>query len=164
MLVLNQNYRPVNICRVRRAVVLVFRGKAEVLENGLGEIHAISYTLPLPSVIRLVYIIKRPPPQRKLTRLEVFNRDKYTCQYCGKETKELTLDHVIPRSQGGEHNWGNIVSCCIPCNRCKAGRTPREAEMKLIHQPLPPKQSGFYIPYQYLASHSGWQKFLGDGN
>ena len=159
VLVLNQNYQPVNICRVRRAVVLLFRGKAEVLENGSGEIHSINYTFPLPSVIRLTYMVNRPRYQRKLTRIEVFSRDKYTCQYCGRETKELTLDHVIPRYRGGEHDWENVVSCCIPCNRRKAGRTPKEAGMKLIRQPFPPP-SGFYIPYQYFHTYEEWQKFI----
>jgi len=97
VLVLNQNYEPLNICRARRAVVLVYEGKAEMLEDGTGFIHSISYSFPLPSVIRLPYMIKRPRPKRRLTRLEVFSRDQYTCQYCGKESRLLTLDHIIPR-------------------------------------------------------------------
>jgi 5-methylcytosine-specific restriction endonuclease McrA len=160
VLVLNQDYQPINICRVRRAILLVFQGKAEVLENGLGMIKSISYSLPIPSVIRLAYFVKRPYFQRKLTRFEVFNRDKYTCQYCGKESKALTLDHVLPRYRGGEHDWENIVSCCFSCNRRKAGRTPEEAGMKLIHHPSPPPPTSFYIPHQYLHTYSGWQKFL----
>ena len=96
VLVLNQNYEALNICRVRRAVVLLYWGRAEMLENGSGFIHSVGYDFPVPSVIRLAYMIKRPWPKRKLTRLEVFNRDRYTCQYCGKETRQLTLDHVIP--------------------------------------------------------------------
>ena len=160
VLVLNQDYQPVNVCRVRRAVVLVFQGKAEVMENGLGMIHAVSCSLPIPSVVRLAYLVKRPRFQRKLTRFEVFSRDKYTCQYCERETKELTLDHVIPRSRGGEHDWENVVSCCFSCNRRKAGRTPLEAGMKLIRRPLSPRPGSFYVPYQYLRTHSEWQKFL----
>ena len=160
VLVLNQDYQPVNICRVRRAVVLALRGKAEVVENGKGEIHSLNYTIPLPSVIRLIYMVKRPIVQRKLTRLEIFSRDKYTCQYCGRETRELTLDHVTPRGKGGEHTWENVVSCCIPCNRRKAGRTPKEARMRLIRSPFAPRPSTFYIPYHYLYTHSEWQRFL----
>lgn len=101
VLVLNQGYEPLNLCRTRRAIVLVFRGKAEVLENGRGELHSINQVFQMPSVIRLVYMVKRPHHQRKLTRFEVFNRDQYTCQYCGRRTRELTLDHVIPRRWGG---------------------------------------------------------------
>ncbi len=160
VLVLNQDYQPVNICRVRRAVVLVFQGKAEILENGLGIIHSVSHSLPIPSVVRLIYLVSRPRFQKKLTRYEVFSRDNYTCQYCGYETRELTLDHVIPKSRGGNHDWENIVSCCYPCNRRKAGRTPTEAGMRLICRPVPPTPTSFHLPYQYHHTHSDWQKFL----
>jgi 5-methylcytosine-specific restriction endonuclease McrA len=161
VLVLNQSYEPLNICRVRRAVVLLYRGKAEMLENGSGFIHSASYDFPVPSVIRLAYMVKRPWLERKLTRLEVFNRDHYTCQYCSKETRQLTLDHVIPRYRGGQHTWENVVSACIPCNRHKAGRTPEQAGMRLIHQPSPPRGSRFfYIPNHYLQIQSEWQKYL----
>jgi len=161
VLVLNQNYEPLNICRARRAIVLLYRGKADMLENGSGFIRSANDIFLLPSVIRLAYMIKRPRPERKLTRLEVFNRDQYTCQYCGKETRQLTLDHVIPRYQGGEHSWENVVSACILCNRRKAGRTPEEAKMRLICQPNPPRGSmPFYIPYHYLQTQNEWQKYL----
>ena len=161
VLVVNQNYQPLNICRVRRAVVLLYQGKAEMLENGSVFIHSANYIFPLPSVIRLAYMIKRPWLERKLTRLEVFNRDKYTCQYCGKETHQLTLDHIIPRYQGGEHVWGNVVSACIPCNRRKAGRTPEQAGMRLLNHPSRPRSSiPFYVPYHYLQTRNEWQKYL----
>jgi len=161
VLVLNQNYEPFNICRVRRAVVLLYRSKAEMLENDSGFIHSATHIFPVPSVIRLAYLIKRPRLERKLTRLEIFNRDQYTCQYCGKETKQLTLDHVIPRYRGGEHVWENVVSACIHCNRRKAGKTPTEAGMKLINHPSPPRGNIFsYIPYHYLQTRDEWQKYL----
>lgn len=160
VLVLNQNYEPLNICQVRRAIVLVYRGKAEVLENGSGYMYSSYATFPLPSVIRLVYLIKRPPYHRKMTRLEIFNRDNYICQYCGKQTRALTIDHVIPRHRGGEHNWFNVVSACPACNRRKAGRTPAEAGMKLIHQPFAPRIAGLYIPSHYLKWHQNWKNFL----
>jgi len=161
VLVLNQNYEALNVCRVRRAVVLLYRGKAEMLENGTGFIHSASYDFPVPSVIRLAYMIKRPWLERKLTRLEVFNRDQYICQYCSKETRQLTLDHIIPRHLGGEHTWENVVSACIPCNRHKAGKTPEQAGMKLIRPPSVPRGSRFlYIPNHYLQIRSEWQKYL----
>ena len=160
VLVLNQNYEPLNICRARRAVVLVYRGKAEMLEDGAGFIHSVGQIFSVPSVIRLAYMIKRPRPERKLTRLEVFNRDQYICQYCGKESRQLTLDHVIPRYRGGEHTWKNVVSACIPCNRHKAGRTPEQAGMRLVRRPSPPRDKlPFYIPLQ-LKSQLQWQKYL----
>ncbi len=161
VLVLNQNYEPLNICRVRRAVVLLYRGKAEMLENGTGVIQSASCTFLIPSVIRLAYWIKRPWPKPKLTRIEVFNRDQHSCQYCGKETRQLTLDHVIPRYQGGQHTWENVVSACIPCNRRKAGRTPGEAGMTLFHSPSPPRGNFFfYALYHYLQNRNEWQKYL----
>ena len=161
VLVLNQNYEPLNICRVRRAVVLLHQGKAEMLENGSGFIHSVSQVFPLPSVIRLPYLIRRSRRERKLTRIEVFNRDHYTCQYCGKATRELTLDHVIPRYRGGEHVWENVVSACTPCNRRKAGRTPREAGMRLTRPPSPPRDNvSFYIPYHYRQTKTEWEKYL----
>ncbi len=161
VLVLNQNYEPLNVSRVRRAVVLVMRGKAETLENNdSGVIHTANSAIAMPSVIRLVYLVKRPRPEKKLTRHEVFQRDKYTCQYCGRKTRELSLDHVIPRHRGGRHIWENVVSACLRCNNHKAGRTPKEAEMRLIRQPFAPHVSGYYVPYEYIQRHNGWQKFL----
>jgi len=161
VLVLNQNYEPLNICRVRRAIVLLYRGKAEMLENGAGFIQSASHTFPVPSVIRLACLIKRPWLRPKLTRIEIFNRDRYTCQYCSKETRQLTLDHVIPRYQGGQHTWENVVSACIPCNRRKAGRTPEQAGMRLLNPPSPPRGSFFfYTLYRYPQTRDEWQKYL----
>ena len=161
VLVLNQNYEPLTVCRARRAVVLIFQGKAEMLENGVGFIHSVNELFPLPTVIRLAYLIKRPRLRRKLTRFEVFNRDRYTCQYCGKEGRQLTFDHVTPRYRGGQHTWENIVSACVPCNRRKAGRTPQEAGMKLIHPPSPPSHNPFFaIPYHYIQTQNEWRKYL----
>ncbi len=161
VLVVNQNYVALNICRVRRAMVLLFHGKAEMLENGVGFIHSADHVFPVPSVIRLAYMVKRPWLDRKLTRFEVFNRDQYTCQYCGKETRQLTLDHVVPRYQDGGHEWENLTSACIPCNRRKAGRTPEQAGMRLLHHPSRPRSSTpFYIPYQYLQARNEWRKYL----
>ncbi len=161
VLVLNQTYEPLSICRVRRAVVLLQQGKAEMLENGLGFIHSASDTFPVPSVIKLDYLIRRPRPQRKLTRFEIFHRDQYICQYCNKQTRQLTIDHVVPRYRDGQHTWENMVSACIPCNRRKAGRTPREAGMKLLRPPLPPRDHHrFYLPSHYRQTCNEWQKYL----
>jgi 5-methylcytosine-specific restriction endonuclease McrA len=160
VLVLNQNYEPLNISRVRRAVVLLLRGKAEALENGRGVIHTPSCSLTIPSVIRILYMVKRPHSERKLTRIEVLRRDQFACQYCGKETRELTLDHVIPRHKGGKHIWENVVGACSQCNSRKAGRTPKEAGLRLIRQPFTPRISGYYVPYEYLLMHAEWHKFL----
>lgn len=160
VLVLNQSYEPLNICLVRRAIVLLVCGKAEVVENDSGVICSVSHSFPVPSIIRLACMVKRPHYRRRLTRIEVFNRDRYTCQYCGKESRSLTLDHIIPRHRGGEHSWENVVSCCMSCNRRKAGHTPDEVGMRLIRTPRYPQPDGFCIPYHYLQTHSEWRKFV----
>ena len=161
VLVLNQSYEPLTVCRARRAVVLIFQGKAEMIENGLGYIHTVGNAIEIPSVIRLAQLIRRPRRERKMTRYEIFNRDKYTCQYCGEKSRHLTLDHVIPRYRGGEHTWENVVSACADCNRRKAGKTPREANMKLVRKPLPPTGNPlFVVPYHYLSRRDEWQKYL----
>lgn len=160
VLVLNQNYEPLNVCNARRAFVLLDRGKAEVLEHGDGALRSPTFVFKLPSVIRLVYMIKRPRPQMRLSRKEVFHRDHYTCQYCGKPTRELTLDHVVPRHMGGSHEWNNLVSACKLCNHRKAGKTPQQARMTLIREPTRPHITSFYLFYHYLEYQVGWRKFI----
>jgi 5-methylcytosine-specific restriction endonuclease McrA len=160
-LVLNQSYEPLNVCLARRAINMIFSGKAEMLENGSGYIHTANTFFPIPTVIKLAYLVRRPRPQPKLTRLEIFNRDHYTCQYCGKVSNQLTLDHVIPRHQGGRHTWENLVSACGPCNRRKAGRTPEQAHMKLHKIPVRPAGSIYLnIPLHFIQTQSNWQKYL----
>ena len=162
VLVLNQNYEPLNICHMRRAIVLVYQNKAEMLEDGLGFIHTANRDFPIPSVIRLPYLVKRPfHVERRLTRTEVFNRDRYTCQYCGKQTRQLTIDHVIPRYRGGQQTWENVVSACPACNRKKAGRTPEEAGMRLKNKPGPPKAGRYsYIPMQHMQARREWERYF----
>ena len=144
VLILNQNYEPLNVCGVRRALVLVLGRKAQPLELGEGEYHSISETFAIPSVIRLLYLVKRPLFTRRLSRREVFWRDRFTCQYCGKQTKELTLDHVTPRVLDGPHTWENVVAACVPCNHRKAGRTPSQANMRLLSVPAAPRANPYY--------------------
>jgi 5-methylcytosine-specific restriction endonuclease McrA len=156
VLVLNQNYEPLNVCTVRRAFVLVDRGKAEIMEDGRGYIHSVYLSFPIPSVIRLICLIHRP----RLTRRDAFLRDRYTCQYCGKHTRELTLDHVIPRHRGGHHDWENVVAACKACNHRKAGRSPEEARMRLIRQPFRPPFSYYRVLYPFLEAQAEWRKFV----
>ncbi|MDO8616996.1 MAG: HNH endonuclease [Dehalococcoidia bacterium] len=157
---LNQNYEPLNVCNVRRAFVLLDRGKAETIENGRGYLHSPTALFEIPSVIRLVYLIRRPRPQGRLTRRDVFLRDHFACQYCGKQTKELTLDHVLPRHRGGGHLWDNVVAACKPCNHRKAGRTPDEAHMHLHRLPFRPTYSYFRTFFPYLEAQADWRKFI----
>ncbi len=159
VLVLNQNYQPLNVCTVRRAIVLLDVGKAELLEDGRGQVRTTVAAFPIPSVIRLMYLIRRPMLRRRLSRREVFLRDNYTCLYCGRETRQLTLDHVMPRYRGGAHTWENVVSACIACNHRKAGRTPQEAGMQLPREILPPKPNPYAI-FAHGPIRDEWIKFV----
>jgi 5-methylcytosine-specific restriction endonuclease McrA len=160
VLVLNQNFEPLAVCNTKRAVVLVFLGKAQVIEDGRGWIHTATTVFPRPSVIRLNRIIRRPRPKVKLLRKEIFRRDGYTCQYCGRRTRQLTIDHVIPRHKGGEHAWGNLASACRACNRKKGGKTPQEARMTLLHTPREPKATPWYLFSAHVQRYQDWRKFL----
>ncbi len=145
VLVLNASYEPINVCTVRRAAVLVLKSRAEVLEKGKGALHSERLDLDRPCVIRLVRYVRIPRDvhRRKITRKAVLARDAYTCQYCGHEAAGLTVDHVIPRSRGGESVWENIVASCAPCNRRKGNRMPREARMHPANRPKPPGPTVF---------------------
>ena len=130
MLVLNATYEPINVCTVRRAAVLLLKEKAELVERARWELRSEHTAMPRPVVIRLVsYVnVPRDTSRRKITRRAVFARDGWSCQYCGTRSS-LTVDHVIPRSKGGDSSWENIVASCAPCNRRKGDRLPAQADM-----------------------------------
>ena len=159
VLVLNQNYEPLNVCGLRRAAVLLLQEKAQMLVNGHGELRSSSFILPIPTVIRLFHMIRRPVFTRRLSRREVFWRDNYTCQYCGSTTGEPTLDHVTPRVRGGTHIWDNVVTACVPCNHRKAGRSPEAAGMKLLREPQPPKVNPYH-QFMHRQIPEEWRVFL----
>ncbi len=160
VLVLNQNYEPLNVCNVRRALVLVLHGKAEVIESASAFFHTATRAIQLPSVIRLVNYIRRPRPRVRLTRKEIFARDGWACVYCDRPTRDLTIDHVIPRHRGGPHTWENLVSACKACNHRKAGRTPAEARMTMRCQPGEPRVGVYHNFVPYLLSELSWRKFV----
>lgn len=140
-LLIDQCYTPLNVISWQRAVTLLWQGKCEVLEEHDEEIHSISFSMKIPSVVRMlmpVRIRRRAPV--KFTRLNIFTRDGFKCGYCGEkfETEELTFDHVVPVSQGGKKTWENIITACIDCNTRKEGRTPEQAKMKLLKKPKQP--------------------------
>ncbi len=164
VLVLNQSYEPLNVCGVRRAIVLLHRERAQTLEVGDGELHAATEAFDVPSVIRLLHMVKRPVFRRRLSRREVFYRDRFMCQYCGRETRELTLDHVVPRVHGGIHAWDNVVAACVPCNHRKAGRTPGEARMRLRSKPRRPRATLYAIFWRHLESNPAWRMFFPGAN
>jgi 5-methylcytosine-specific restriction endonuclease McrA len=160
VLVLNANFEPLNTCEMRRAIGLIILNKASMVENGRGVIQTVNREFPRPSIIRLDKMVRRPRPQVKLTRREVFRRDHFTCQYCGKVNHDLTLDHILPRHLGGEQSWENIVTACAQCNHKKGGRTLQESGMQLRQQPKSPSNSAVYIYQNFLSENEEWRKFL----
>jgi 5-methylcytosine-specific restriction endonuclease McrA len=160
VLILNHNYEPLQVCDTRRALVLVYVGKAEIVENGRGEVRTVSRLFPKPSVIRLRMCVAHPFPRIKLSKKEIFRRDEYRCQYCGRPSRTLTVDHVLPRHRGGPHTWTNLVSACPLCNRSKGGRTPQEARMHLRRPPFEPRPTRRYLFGPYLDGNEEWRKFI----
>ncbi len=159
VLVLNQNYQPLNICDVRRAMSLLGKGKAEAVLSGEEYIHTVSNIFERPEVIRLVYMVRKPLHRRKLSRREVFLRDDHVCQYCGQRGANMTLDHVVPRSKGGRHTWDNVVTACKACNHRKAGHTPRESGMKLRATPREPRPNP-YAGFSRDRVDPSWLPFM----
>jgi len=141
VLVLNASYEPINICGARRALVLVLKGVARTEEeHGQITLHAQRSRIAMPSVIRLLEYRRIPYQTRALSRRNILLRDRNTCQYCGEvfASGDLTLDHVIPRSRGGNSTWENLVACCHACNRQKGNRMPQELDdMILLREPRP---------------------------
>jgi len=160
VLVLNANFEPLNICEMRRAIGLIILDKASMVENGRGVIQTVNRVFPRPSIIRLQRMVRRPRPQVKLTRREVFRRDHFTCQYCGKVDHDLTIDHVLPRHLGGKQSWENVVTACAACNHKKGERTLLESGMRLRRKPLSPPKSAIYMYQNFLMENEEWRKFL----
>lgn len=160
VLILNINYEPLHVCNIKRALNLLLAGKAEIVLNGRGYIHTSSDQFEIPSVIKLAYMVKRPRPQIALSKREILRRDDYTCQYCGRKTNLLTIDHVVPRHAGGSHSWYNLVAACAPCNRRKGGKMLDQANMQLRRRPFEPNPSAFYLFGNHLEKRQEWNEFL----
>ena len=192
VLVLNRMFVAVHIISVRRAFCLLCKNLAEVVhveEGGYfntydfeswAELSAFraahfrsededwirtpSRELQVPRVIRLLRYDKMPKQTVKFNRRNIFARDNNQCQYCGRKfpTQELSLDHVIPRSQGGQTTWENIVCACLECNVRKGGRTPKQANMTLIRKPEKPKRNPILSLKLTQKKYSAWQNFLNE--
>ena len=162
VLVLNQNYEPLNVCNLPRAFRLVFGEKAEVVEYDHQEIRTPSSAYRAPSVIRLQHMIRRPRPRVRLSRREVFARDGHVCQYCGRQGGDMTLDHVVPRHRGGAHTWENLVTACKSCNHRKGGRLPDEARLRLLRTPVEPRSDVYSLFGTYLRDdrNEAWRTYL----
>ncbi len=163
VLILNQTFEPLQVCSARRAVILLFTGKAERIEDTPRVFRSPSVTISLPSVIRLHHFVRKPvPPTISFNKKNILKRDSYTCQYCGRNSGErMTLDHVIPKSQGGRTVWENVVSACRACNLKKGNKGLVEAGMLLRRKPVRPL-SVSYLGILAHASHhlEVWKKYL----
>ena len=158
-LILNATYEPLSIVPARRAIVLVLREKAVVLEESEATWRSERASFRLPSVIRLNRYVRVPYARRvALNRRAVFARDDHACQYCGSSAENL--DHVRPRSRGGAHVWENVVAACRRCNLRKGNRTPSEAGMPLRSEPLAPRQHGWVLVNLGAPPHPSWQRYL----
>jgi 5-methylcytosine-specific restriction endonuclease McrA len=183
VLVLNRLWQAVNLCSARRAFCLLYQGYAQVVHKegdgyatyafwewlerstcyeGSDVVRTVSFRVRVPKVILLVFFDKLPSKEVKLTRYNVFQRDNFTCQYCGRRFgKEfLNLDHVIPKERGGQTTWENLVCSCVECNSRKGNRTPKEAGMRLLRRPHKPRwkpllHTGFPAPVE-----DAWHRFL----
>lgn len=162
VLVLNATYEPLSVVSIKRAVVLLLKEKAELLEAAETTLRARGIAMPVPLVIRMVYYVRIPRAMAlPLSRRSIMARDQYTCQYCGATPlrAELTLDHVLPRSRGGRTEWENVVVACRVCNQKKGSRTPREAQMSLARPPRRPR----YVALALLGENhqrEAWSKYL----
>jgi 5-methylcytosine-specific restriction endonuclease McrA len=184
VLVLNRLWQAVNVCTARRALTLLFEGNAQaVLGDADGvfrtysftewrdfsraephpeSIHTVSLKIRIPRVILLLMFDRLPKKEVKFTRHNIFERDRNTCQYCGKvfDRSELNLDHVMPRDRGGPTIWENIVCSCVRCNTHKGNRTPQEAGLHLIRKPKRPKWRPFVQISLGMPYHDSWKHFL----
>jgi 5-methylcytosine-specific restriction endonuclease McrA len=190
VLVLNKHYMALRIVSARRAFSLLFRELAEVISvdegtycnydfqtwrelselRGRFEEHrrqhdwitTVNFNLAVPRIIRLLFYDRLPRQTVKLNRRNIYARDKNRCQYCGKKypTTELSLDHVVPRTMGGQSTWENLVCCCTRCNSKKGGRTPKLAHMKLITQPAKPKRNPVIHVHLNHTKYQSWKQFL----
>jgi len=188
VLVLNRFYLAIHVINVRRAFSLLCRELAEVIHFEEGQyanydfdswrevselkaqfkaphedwVRSVNFEIQVPRVIRLLGYDRLPKQTIRFNRRNIFARDSNRCQYCGKKfpTSELSLDHVIPRSQGGDTSWDNIVCCCVRCNVRKGGRTPDEAHMKLTRPPIKPKRSPQLTIKLGNPKYESWKMFL----
>lgn len=163
VLVLNSSFEPLVICSVRRAVVMMYLGKAQLVESRDGlMIRSVSSAMREPSVVRLDHYARVPFKQVMLNRRNIIRRDEGRCQYCGATNRPLTVDHVVPRLRGGADTWENLVCACDRCNNRKGDRTPEQAGMKLMREPARPNQITFMRRLVRRGDES-WRKYLFGG-
>lgn len=159
VLVLNQNYEPLTVTSAKRAISLLYLKRVQLVERYACEVHSVSLSLPCPSVIRLHSYVHKPYKEVVLNRKNILKRDHNICQYCGRNSQPMTIDHVIPKSYGGKDTWENLVCACIRCNTKKGNHTPEEAGMKLLKPPRKPSHL-FYLQTMISKAHETWKPYL----
>jgi 5-methylcytosine-specific restriction endonuclease McrA len=159
VLILNQNYEPMSVTNAKRAIILIYLGKAEIIERHDGYIRSVTLAIPLPSIVRLVRYIRVPRKGIILSRKNIIKRDNHQCQYCGATHKPVTVDHIIPKDRGGEDSWENLVCACVKCNVKKGNRTPEEVGMTLTHRPQKPGHL-FFIQRFMGITDERWKPYL----
>jgi len=164
-LLLNATYEPLRVVHWQKAITLWFQGKVEIVAHHDREVRSVSFSMKLPSVIRLLRRIRvrRNVEYVPFSRANIYARDNHSCQYCGDilASSELTFDHVVPVAQGGRKDWENIVTCCINCNRRKGGRTPEQAGMRLIRHPKRPDRApAIRITFGLRNAPESWRDYF----
>ncbi len=162
-LLLNITYEPLRVISWKKAVTLLMLEKVEVIEEYERQIHSVSFSIQLPSVIRLLRMVKWRRDSVKFSRQNIYFRDQGTCQYSGTLLlqKEITYDHVVPKSQGGTTCWENVVVSCMPCNRKKGGKTPQQARMELMNSPQKPAwHYPFRVTIGLTHTPESWRDYL----
>jgi 5-methylcytosine-specific restriction endonuclease McrA len=160
VLVLNHNYEPLSVCNVKKAVILLWLGKAELIAACEGKyLHSVSSAMPFPSIVRLSVYVRVPYKKIVLSRKNVLRRDGHRCQYCGKSDVTLTVDHILPKARGGNDAWENLVAACVGCNNRKGDRTPVEAHMPLLRKPIRPNHVMF-IRHFVGTVDDHWKPYL----
>jgi 5-methylcytosine-specific restriction endonuclease McrA len=158
ILILNADMTPLSITTIRKGFKLVWKGRAEILETDERPIHTENFDYERPNVIRLLEYVNVPYRRIKVSKINIFKRDKFKCVYCGS-LKDLTLDHVIPRCKGGKNTWENLATCCYKCNRRKGNWTIEQARMTISYAPFYPSQY-FYMKYMSSDFDQKWEKFF----
>ena len=158
-MVLNQNYEPITICNARRAIILTYLGKAEVISSVNNKVIRTVYrTFEYPSIVRLIIFVRVPFKKIILSRKNIIRRDNHRCQFCGASSN-LTIDHIIPKSRGGEDTWENLTTACIKCNNKKGDRIPEEAKMVLYNNPKKPSHITFIKNFAGKVDED-WKPYL----
>jgi len=159
VLLLNQNYEPMSVVDVRKAVVLYYLNKVEIVEKDGLLIRAVSVVYPVPSVVRLLNYKSVPRKHIMLSRKNVIKRDNFQCQYCGTKVPPFTVDHVLPKNRGGGDHWENLVCACVKCNNKKGNKLPEEAGMHLMRKPQKPSNL-FFIQHFFGIRDERWKPYL----